>query len=202
MQICETGKRKRFQEKLETLCMGEEHLLRFFTKIVMTKAGIHYVDFVSLYPSIQFYNDFPVGHPTVDVVEERNKEFLEMEMKKNKRDRICGFIKCKICPPCSLYFPVLPVRIDGKLCFPLCLECARLKENESTCDHTIDQKSFSGTWCLHEIYEALDKGYKICEIYEFIYYEKKIKIFEKYVAKFYSLKAQYSGIPMERKNYE
>ena len=51
-----------------------------------------------------------------------------------------------------------------------------------------------GTWCLHEIYEALEKGYKICEIFELIYYEKKMRIFEQYVAKFYCLKTQYSGI--------
>ena len=70
---------------------------------------IHYVDFVSLYPSVQFYNEFPVGDPTVDVVEERNREFLEKEMKKDKCDRRCGFIKCKIVPPYCSYFPVLPV---------------------------------------------------------------------------------------------
>ena len=158
---------------------------------------IHYVDFVSLYPSIQYFNEFPVGQPIIDVVEERNKAFLEKEMKKNKSDRICGFIKCKIIPPACLYFPVLPVRIDNKLCFPLCYECACLKENELQCDHSMEKRLLFRTWCLHEIYEALNSGYEIHKIYELIYYEKKMKIFEKYVAKFYTLKSQYSGIPKE-----
>ena len=163
---------------------------------------IHYVDFVSLYPSIEFFNEFPVGNPSVDVVEERNRQFLEREMKKDKCDRRCGFLKCKIVPPNYLYFPVLPVRIDNKLCFPLCFECACLKENESICNHTTEEKLLFGTWCLHEIYEALDRGYTIHKIYELIYYNKKMKIFEKYVAKFYTLKTQYSGIPKERMNDE
>ena len=115
--------------KIRDSLYGERTSPAVLYKDCYNEGRIHYIDFVSLYPSIQFYNDFPMGHPTVDVNEEKNNEFLEMEMKKNKCDRHCGFIKCKIYPPCSLYFPVLPVRIDDKLCFPLCLECAHLKEN-------------------------------------------------------------------------
>ena len=61
----------------------------------------------------------------------------------------------------------------------------------------MENKLLFGTWCLHEIYEALSKGYVIHKIYELIYYERKMKIFEKYVAKFYTLKTQYSGISKE-----
>ena len=97
--------------------MEEELLRRCFIK-TCNRGRIHYVDFVSLYPSIQFYCGFPI----VDVDEQNNEEFLKIEMNKNKSERHRGFIKCKILPPCSLYFPVLPVRIDSKLCFPLCLK--------------------------------------------------------------------------------
>ena len=94
------------------------------------------------------------------------------------------------------------MRIDNKLCFPLCYECACLKENESVCNYSMEKRMLFGTWCLHEIYEALNCGYKIHKIYELIYYEKKMKIFENYVAKFYVLKTQYSGIPKEQMNNE
>ena len=81
----------------------------------------------------------------IDVDEQNNIKFLETEMNKNENERLCGFIKCKILPPRSLYFPILPVRIENKLIFPLCLECARLKNNGLMCDHNANQRSFMGT---------------------------------------------------------
>ena len=157
----ERGFKKDYEKtplKIRDLLYGGRTSPAILYKDCYAGGRIHYVDFVSLYPSIQYFNEFPVGDPTVDVVEERNREFLEKEMEKDKCDRRCGFIKCKIIPP-SLYFPVLPVKIN-KLCFPLCFECARLKENEYLCDHSTEKKLLYGTWCLHEIYEALSSGYE------------------------------------------
>ena len=46
-----------------------------------------YVDFVSLYPTVQFYKKYPVGHPT---------KILEPES--YDKDWF-GFVKCKMLPP-------------------------------------------------------------------------------------------------------
>ena len=75
-----------------------------------------YVDFVSLYPTVQFYNEYPVGHP--------EKIFSP----KRYDPEWFGLVKCKIFPPRHLYHPVLPVKIKcgdaEKLLFPLCKTCA------------------------------------------------------------------------------
>ena len=129
---------------------------------------IDYIDFISLYPSVQF-EFFPIENPIITVDEDFAKDFLQRQIEKECEERLCGFIKCTVLPPSNLYFPVLPVQIDDKLLFPLCFECAKLKDHGSFCTHSSNEKCFTGTWCLHEIYYALEKDYKIVEIFELIY---------------------------------
>ena len=59
-----------------------------------------YVDFVSLYPTVQFFKTYPVGHPTkiLNPITYDSKWF--------------GFIKCKVDPPRNLYHPVLPAQMQ------------------------------------------------------------------------------------------
>ena len=70
---------------------------------VKAEGNIQYIDVVSLYPTVQYYDAFPQGHP-----------------KKIYKPRFYngnwfGFIKCKVLAPKNLYLPVLPVKIkvDG-----------------------------------------------------------------------------------------
>ena len=58
-----------------------------------------YVDFCSLYPTVQYYQKYPIGHPT--------KMFNPEKYDKSWY----GLIKCKVVPPRKLYHPVLPQRI-------------------------------------------------------------------------------------------
>lgn len=67
-------------------------------------------------------------------------------------------------PPQDLFHPVLPAKINNKLLFALCYKCA-IENNELECHHTEDERSFTGTWVLDELVKALEKGYKIVEIY-------------------------------------
>ena len=111
-----------------------------------------YVDFVSIYPTVQFYKNYPKGHPT---------KILEPE----KYDESWfGFIKCKILSPKGLYHPVLPVKTmrgnSKKLLFPLCRTCSAKKPKK--CNHKDEKR----TWCTNEIDVALKKGYQIKKIYE------------------------------------
>ena len=58
-----------------------------------------YMDFSSLYPTVQYHQKYPIGHP---------KKISNPE----KHDvSWYGLIKCKVVPPRKLYHPVLPQRI-------------------------------------------------------------------------------------------
>ena len=145
-----------------------------------------YVDFVSLYPTVQFYKDYPVGHPEKIFSPERyDPEWF-------------GFVKCQILPPTDLYHPVLPFKIKcgdaQKLLFPLCKTCA-MSKNQKQCTHSNDERSFIGTWCTNELNVAIQKGYKIQKIYEVWHFEKKSNdLFKNYVLKFMKIKMESSEL--------
>jgi len=69
---------------------------------------------------------------------------------------------------------------NEKLLFPLCLECIVKKCRK--CHHTEDERMITGTWSTIEVNKAIEKGYKIEEIYEVWNFEKKSdKLFKGYV---------------------
>ena len=113
---------------------------------------IKYYDFCSLYPYIQKYGVFPIGHP---VLITENFESI---------DKYFGLVKCKVLPPKKLYAPVLPARCDNKLVFSLCNKCSIQKKVK--CEHLNHERALEGTWVTLEINKAVEVGYKILEIYE------------------------------------
>ena len=144
-----------------------------------------YVDFVSLYPTVQYYKKYPIGHPTKIL----NPEKLD----KNWFD----LIKCKVLPPKGLYHPVLPVKIKcgnaEKLLFPLCKVCSKLKSQK--CSHSDELRSFTGTWCTNELFTAIDRGYKVKQIYEVWNFEETSEdLFKGYVRKFMKIKMESSPL--------
>ena len=121
--------------------------------ITICTINISLIDFhCSLYPSVLKYEKYPVGHPVVVT-----RDFQSPE-------QYFGIMKCKILGPRKLLFPVLPVRCNGKLKFPLCRTCAEKEEHPCKCID--DQRAFTGTWCIQEILKALEKGYTMLKIYE------------------------------------
>jgi hypothetical protein len=103
------------------------------------------------------YGIYPKGHPTI-ITENFDYNF-----------EYFGLIKCKVIPPRGLHIPILPVKIDGKLLFPLCKTCAIEKNMETKCAHTDDERSLEGTYklveyfCVHHyeeyyIYDPLSKS--------------------------------------------
>ena len=76
--------------------------------------GMH-IDVVSLYPTVMYYDKYPIGHPTRIIKPSvYDKDWF-------------GFIYCKVIPPADLYQPVLPVKQKTKqghkLLFGLCRTC-------------------------------------------------------------------------------
>jgi hypothetical protein len=102
------------------------------TKLKVKGKKMKYIDtsICSLYPTVQCYDDYPVGHPT------------KIFKPPTYNSKWYGLIKCAILPPKSLYHPVLPVKNKTesgaeKLTFPLCQLCAKLNNQKDTCTVTL-----------------------------------------------------------------
>ena len=151
---------------------------------------IDYVDYTSLYPYINKYGKYPIGHP--DRIFRDFKDISEYE----------GLIKCKIVPPWRLRIPVLPQRINNKLMFVLCHTCA---SNESdNCNHSDEERSLTGTWTTDEVKKAIEKGYHVLKIYEIWHFTETARydkgtgsggLFSGYIDCFMKLKQEASGWP-------
>ena len=130
-----------------------EKYVRASAPVPITNLTRHHIgSLCSLYPSVNKYARYPVGHP--DIV---TSHFDPL-------DTYFGIAKVKVLAPRGLYHPVLPYRSNGKLKFPLCRTCAD-EERLGRCDHSDDQRAFVGTWCTPELMKALDKGYELLEMW-------------------------------------
>jgi len=153
------------------------------TKLRVKNTKMRYIDVCSLYPTVNYYDYYPEGHPV--------KIFNPKKYDKNW----FGLIKCKILPPRNLYHPVLPVKIkmekSEKLLFPLCYKCA--VDQNQRCDHSKNERQLIGTWTTDEVNKALEKGYIITKIYEVWHFEEKsTDLFKDYVNNFIKIKLESS----------
>ncbi|XP_041485956.1 uncharacterized protein LOC121432163 [Lytechinus variegatus] len=109
---------------------------------------IKYVDFTSLYPSVNKYGSYPIGHPRIIT-----HNFADVS-------EYYGLIRCAILPPQDLMHPVLPIKVNDKLMFPLCLTCAE-NGQQTPCSHSEKERMLRSTWVSLELQKAVEKGYKI-----------------------------------------
>jgi len=173
----------------DTLYGGRTNAFMLYYKCKINEK-IKYVDFYSLYPDIMKNGIFPVGHP--ESITENFKDF----------DHYFGLVKCRILPPQDLYAPVLPARINKKLVFALCTTCA--KKRTINCNHNEKERAINGTWCTLEVKKAIEKGYKMLDIFEIWHwnkseqYDKIMKsggLFTEYINNALILKLHASGFP-------
>ncbi|OXU28863.1 hypothetical protein TSAR_009156 [Trichomalopsis sarcophagae] len=160
---------------------------------------IRYIDVCSLYPYIQKYGKYPVGHPDVKIGHECDKYVG------TKLEDVEGLVKCRVLPPRDLLYPVLPIHLNNTLMFPLCRKCCDdLVESNCTHDEKGDRE-ITGTWVSDELKKAIDKGYEVTAIYEIwqyktVQYNRETKsggLFADYVNKFLQNKQEASGWPEE-----
>jgi len=116
---------------------------------------ISYVDVCSLYPYVNKYGLYPVGHPKI-----LTENFKPIAKGKSPYE---GLVKCMVLPPKRLLHPVLPFRSAGKLLFPLCSTCAD-KKRMSPCVHNDNERVITRTWVTNELYKAVEKGYKVSHL--------------------------------------
>ena len=143
---------------------------------------IRYLDFTSLYPFVQKYKEFPIGHPTIykDDFKQLGYNFTEIV------NNTFGIIKCLVSCPKSNEIQVLPLRDTslGKLIFP-------------AYDEMI------GTWTSLELQTFIKQGGKILNIYEVHNFQNKSdNLFKEYVNFFLKIKQESSGYPLWVKNEE
>ena len=112
-------------------------------------------------------------------------------------------MKCRVLPPRQLYMPVLPLKCNGKLMFPLCRACAETNQ-QIPCAHTDIQRSFVGTWVTDELKQAVAVGYIVLETYEVWHYSdisqynsetKTGGLFTDYINTFAKIKQESSDWP-------
>ncbi|XP_018110215.1 uncharacterized protein LOC108712518 [Xenopus laevis] len=181
-----------FPEPLEprdALYGGRTNAVKLYHKAAPGEK-IFYYDFTSLYPFINKTKAYPVGHPVI--YQDKFKDF----------GTYFGIAKVKVYPPKHLFFPVLPVKMNEKLVFPLCYTCAT-NGQATECQHCDEERALTGTWCTMEIQLALEKGYTLAETYEVWHFEQQTtKLFEGYINLHLRDKQEASGYPSWCKDEE
>ncbi|CAH3187981.1 unnamed protein product [Porites lobata] len=156
---------------------------------------ISYVDYTSLYPWVNKYGTYPLGHPTIL----KNPEEQNI-------DRYFGVAKVDILAPEGLFHPVLPMKIDDKCMFTLCATCAQEQleqpwhERTNLCNHIDKERLMIGVWCTEELKMAVQKGYRILKIHEVWHWsenKRKTGLFAPYVNKFLKAKQESAGWPSD-----
>ena len=165
---------------------GNTQVFKPYVKVNPKTHTIKYVDFTSLYPSINscklrpidatqenvpYTIRYPIGHPERMKPQDVNADL----------SNVFGFVKCKVIPNPKLYIPVLPDRRE-KLMF--------------------HNQPFVGTFFSEELKYALSLDYQIETIYDVQHFpmsleqpEKASSIFSEYVKTFYKIKLEADGFP-------
>ncbi|KAG8139436.1 hypothetical protein E2320_002201 [Naja naja] len=79
--------------------------------------------------------------------------------------------------------------------FSLCAICTE-KQQVTVCHHNDEERALTGTWCTVELSVAVEKGYRIAEIYEVWHFERKTKsLFSDYINMHLHQKQEASGYP-------
>ena len=156
---------------------------------------IDYVDYTSLYPWVNKYGTYPIGHPTI------MKNPSDQSI-----DNYFGIAKVDVLAPEKLFHPVLPMKIGDKCMFTLCATCAQEQlekpwhERSNLCKHTDQERQMTGTWCTEELKTAVERGYEILKIHEAWHWgenQRKRGLFAPYVNKFLKAKQEASGWPSD-----
>ena len=108
---------------------GRTNAIQLYKKIDPSLGeSIKYVHFTNLYPYVNKYKKYPVGHPTVIT-----ENFRDI------KDYFGSIAKVIILPPKRLCFPILPNKgEDQKLKCVLCRTCAN--EESKNCQHTDEER--------------------------------------------------------------
>lgn len=158
---------------------------------------ISYLDVQSLYPYTNYVTELPLGIPDVKVLG------THVHWRRSSDNPYKGLLKVVVLPPKDLIIPVIPVKFDERLLFPLCRTCAISlrkdalhKQSDYICRHTDEQRSFLSTITHNELNAALDRGYVVTYVDRVWTWARwSADVFKPYVRQFIQIKAEASGWP-------
>ena len=170
----------------EALFGGRVNAVRLYHEVDESSSQeIKYADVCSLYPYVNKYKPYPLGHPEILSCEQIDIDHLH---------NYKGLIKCKVLAPEKLWLPVLPIHCNKKMVFTLCQSCA---ENEDTCcTHSVQQRALVGTWTSVELQKAVQTGYRVLEVYQLWHWHQwSTGVYSEYIDKYLKMKQEASGYP-------
>ena len=89
---------------------------------------------------------------------------------------------------------------NRKILKQTCNYCYNMRNG--VCFHTDDERAITGFWCTNEIEKALEKGYKIKEIYEVWHFEHySCDLWKGYIRKFLKIKLESSKFSCTEEDY-
>lgn len=170
---------------------------------------IKYLDFLSLYPSVNYFEEYCTGIPEVIEIP---TEKQDVYWTKPSDYDIRGILKVFCIPPDDLILPVIPYKTDDFLLFPLCRSCVNLYSKQNSrkleqCTHQGLARGFISTISSIELDLALTKGYVVTKFYSaYNYKDWTTTLFKEYVQKFLKIKTEADGWPAsaatdEEKNF-
>ena len=84
----------------------------------------------------------------------------------------------------------------------MCKRCAETRD-QNKCKHSDNERSFIGTWTTDEVSKAVDKGYKVLEVYEVWHFAKTSDdLFKGYIRRFMKIKLESSKYDFKTKEEE
>ncbi|CAG2207973.1 unnamed protein product [Mytilus edulis] len=165
-------------DKRDAFYGGRTETIQLYNNLSDLKG--RYVDFCSLYPSVNKYCKYPIGHPIT---------YTDISVDDYIKNNYFGIMKCKILPPKGLYHPVLPYK-----------QSTSDNTHKLLLDYVEHERVIVGTWSTIEIDKAIEKGYKLQKIYELEHFEKtSTDIFKLYVDTFMKYKQEASGCKCDPK---
>jgi len=172
---------------------GRCEIFRMFIETEPNEKGVM-LDFISLYPSVMLFGEFPCGHPEVICAN------FETDFSK-----YFGTAFIKILPPRDLYIPLLPWRRPGVGTFyTLCRTCTETMNIDQPCRHTDAERELTGCWITPMINRAVELGYTTQKVYEVHHYKERSKynpetgqhgLFSKCMIEMLKRKIESSGFP-------
>jgi hypothetical protein len=165
---------------------------------------IGYFDVTSEYPFICATTAYPVDHPSLEVL----NQLVDWKHPDDNPYKL-SVLKVFVVPPKHVDVPVLPVKFDERLLFPLCKTCA-LEHPEGAaldnyiCPHKEDkERGWIGEYNAIELDAALAAGYRVKKVYRVLqWHVSDNTLFRDYIAEFMAMKVHASGFPVEVKGNE
>lgn len=133
---------------------------------------VEHHDVTSMYPYVCAHKMLPIGVPTIIFGSDCRLEYLD----RSHPNAYFGYVRCRVIPHQGCVLGLLPLRDEGKLQF--------------------DLHPKTGVWFTEELYLAMERGYRVVEIYEVFHFdanERSDTLFRGYMSFFLRMKQESEG---------